>query len=280
LRAARNRAWNQIRLILPPSTPPLCLHASVHLKKGVTMKFRDLKNSVAVITGASSGIGQATAKALVEEGVSVVLVARSKDKLELLAQDLGDRAVVKAGDVADEVAMAKVFADVKKQFGGLDLLFNNAGVGYNNAFEHSTREEWKATIDANLYGVLNCTQLAIPLMRGRKGAMISTVSSVGGRYGIAGWSVYNATKFAVVGFHDALRKELGDEGIRVSLIEPGAVHTQWGFNVPADKMKERRDSIDALHAEDIANALVFAFAQPAHVNVQESLIMPTRQISP
>ena len=244
------------------------------------MKLRDLKGNVAVITGASSGIGQATAKALVEEGVKVILVARSEDKLQALAKELGDHAVVKAADVADEAAIAKLFAEVKKEFGGVDLLFNNAGVGYNNLFEKSTREEWKATIDANLYGVLNCTQLAIPLMRGRRGAMISTVSSVGGRYGIAGWSVYNATKFAVVGFHDALRKELGDEGIRVSLIEPGAVHTNWGFNVSADKMKERRDSIDALHSEDIANALVYAFAQPAHVNIQESLIMPTRQISP
>lgn len=244
------------------------------------MKFRDLKDSVAVITGASSGIGQATAKALVEEGVKVVLVARSKDKLQALAKELGDLAVVKVADVADEDAVARVFAEVKKEFGGVDLLFNNAGVGYNNVFEKSTREEWKATIDANLYGVFNCTQLAIPLMRGRKGAMISTVSSVGGRYGIAGWSVYNATKFAVVGFHDALRKELGGEGIRVSLIEPGAVHTNWGFNVPADKTKERRDSIEALNADDVANALVYAFAQPAHVNVQESLIMPTRQVSP
>ena len=98
------------------------------------MKLRDLKDSVAVITGASSGIGQATAKALVEEGVNVVLVARSKDKLEALAKELGDRAVVKVADVADEVAIAKVFADVKKAFGGVDLLFNNAGVGYNNLF--------------------------------------------------------------------------------------------------------------------------------------------------
>lgn len=244
------------------------------------MKFRKIQDSVAVITGASSGIGRAAAKALVEEGVRVVLVARSRDKLAALAAELGDRAVVKAADVADAEAVARVFAEVKQEFGGVDLLFNNAGVGYHNPFEHSTREEWRATIDANLYGVLNCTQQAIPLLRGRAGAMISTVSSVGGRYGIAGWSVYNATKFAVVGFHDALRKELGEEGIRVSLIEPGAVHTQWGYNVPTDKMKERRDALQALHAEDVANALVYAFAQPAHVNVQEALIMPTRQVSP
>jgi len=92
--------------------------------------------------------------------------------------------------------------------------------------------------------------------------------------------VYNATKFAVVGFHDALRKELGPEGIRVSLIEPGAVYTRWGYNVPEDKMKERRDSIEALTSEDIARALVYAFAQPANMNVQEMLLMPTRQTAP
>lgn len=244
------------------------------------MQLRNLKDSVAVITGASSGIGQATARALAQEGVNVVLVARSRDKLEALAKELGERAVVKVADVGDADAIVQVFGEIESAFGGVDLLFNNAGVGYNNAFERSTREEWRATIDANLYGVLNCTHRAIPLMRGREGAMISTVSSVGGRYGIAGWSVYNATKFAVVGFHDALRKELGGEGIRVSLIEPGAVYTNWGYNVPADQMRERRDSVAALRSEDVANALVYAFAQPGHVNVQEALIMPTRQVSP
>jgi NADP-dependent 3-hydroxy acid dehydrogenase YdfG len=165
-------------------------------------------------------------------------------------------------------------------FGGVDLLFNNAGVGYHGMFADSDPAEWKAMIDANLYGVLHCTRAAIPLMRGREGAMISTVSSVGGRHGIEGWSVYNATKFAVVGFHDALRKELGPEGIRVSLIEPGAVYTQWGFNVPADAMRERRDKLEALQAADIANALVFAFAQPGNVTCQEMFIMPTRQTYP
>ncbi len=110
--------------------------------------------------------------------------------------------------------------------------------------------------------------------------MISIVSSVGGRYGIAGWSVYNATKFAVIGFHDALRKELGGDGIRVSVIEPGAVFTEWGHNVPPEKMQERRESLDALQSEDIGRALVYAFAQPANVNVQEILVMPTKQIVP
>ena len=244
------------------------------------MEMNSLKDKVAIVTGASSGIGHAAARLLAAEGTYVVLVARSGGKLEKLAEELGDRAIVHAADVGDRAAVERLFEAVKAKFGGLDLLFNNAGVGYNNPFEKSTQDEWKATIDANLYGVLHCTQLAIPLLRGRPGAMISTVSSVGGRYGLAGWSVYNATKFAVVGFHDALRKELGPEGIRVSLIEPGAVHTNWGFNVPKDQMKERRDSLEALTSEEVARALVYAFAQPANMNVQEMLLMPTRQTAP
>ncbi len=244
------------------------------------MEMNSLEDKVAIVTGASSGIGHAAARLLAAEGVNVVLVARSGDKLKALAGEIGDRASVHAADVGNRAAMERVFATVESKFSGLDLLFNNAGVGYNNPFEKSTQEEWQATIDANLYGVLHCTQLAIPLLRGRPGAMISTVSSVGGRYGLAGWSVYNATKFAVVGFHDALRKELGPEGIRVSLIEPGAVHTNWGYNVPKDKMKARRDSLEALTSEEVARALVYAFAQPANMNVQEMLLMPTRQTAP
>ena len=244
------------------------------------MKIRDLSGQVAVITGASSGIGAAAARALVAEGLQVVLAARSASKLEVLAKELGERALAVPTDVGDEAQVRRLFDAVKDRFGGLDLLFNNAGVGYHGPLEHGKTAEWKATIDANLWGVLFCTRAAIPLLRGRTGAMINTVSSVGGRRGIEGWAVYNATKFAVVGMHDALRKELGPEGIRVSLIEPGAVYTDWGYNVPPEQMKARRDALEALHAEDIAQALVYAFAQPAHVNPQELLILPTRQTAP
>ncbi|MHB8255524.1 MAG: SDR family oxidoreductase [Acidiferrobacter sp.] len=219
------------------------------------MKMKDLTGKVAVITGASSGIGEAAARLLHQEGVRVVLTARRGDRLKAIAQELGNGATFIPADVGDPKQVALLFSQVRERFGGVDLLFNNAGVGYHSSFADSKPEEWRLTIDANLYGVLNCTHAAIPLMKGRPGAMISTVSSVGGRYGIAGWSVYNATKFAVVGFHDALRKELGPEGIRVALIEPGAVWTQWGHNVPAERMRERRESLDALHPEDVAQAL-------------------------
>lgn len=244
------------------------------------MKMQDLTGKVAIVTGASSGIGEAAARLLHQEGMRVVLTARREDRLKTIADKLGDRATVIAADIGDPHHVTRIFSEVQERFGGLDLLFNNAGVGYHAAFADSKPEEWRKTIDANLYGVLHCTHAAIPLMKGRPGAMISTVSSVGGRYGIAGWSVYNATKFAVVGFHDALRKELGPDGIRVALIEPGAVWTEWGHNVPAEQMRERRETLAALHPEDVAQALVYSFAQPENVLVEEILVRPVRQISP
>jgi NADP-dependent 3-hydroxy acid dehydrogenase YdfG len=244
------------------------------------MKMQDLTGKVAVITGASSGIGEATARLLVKEGVSVVLAARRKERMDALVEELGDRAMAVAADVGDQQQVTALFDQVRERFGGLDLLFNNAGIGINGPFADTKPEDWKTQVDANLYGVFNCTHAAIPLLRGREGAMISSVSSVGGRYGIAGWSVYNATKFAVVGFHDALRKELGPDGIRVSLIEPGSVWTEWGHNVPEDVMRERRESLDALTAEDVAQALVYSFAQHPRVLVEEILIRPVKQVSP
>ncbi len=244
------------------------------------MNATHLQGKIAVITGASSGIGAAAARLLAQQGMQVVLAARRREAIEALAAELGDSALAWPTDVGDRDQVQALFARVHKRFGGLDLLFNNAGVGYHAPFAESRPEEWRRTIDANLYGVLNCTQAAIPLLRGRSGAMIASVSSVGGRYGIAGWSVYNATKFAVVGFHDALRKELGPEGIRVSVIEPGAVWTQWGHNVPAEEMRQRRESLDALQPEDVAQALLYAFAQPPNVLVEEILVRPVRQISP
>lgn len=241
--------------------------------------MRDIRGSVALVTGASSGIGEAAARALAAEGVEVIVTARSEERIEALAAEL-EGVVAMPCDVGDPEQVSRVFRRIRDRFDGLDLLFNNAGVGYFGRFEESARDEWYEQVDANIYGVLYCTQEAIPLLRGREGAMISTVSSIAGRSGMEGWSVYAATKHAVVGFHDALRRELGPEGIRVSLIEPGAVHTNWGFNVPKAKMEERREKLEALHAGDIAEILVSAFRQPANVNWQELLVMPTKQVYP
>ena len=129
--------------------------------------MQDLTAKIAVITGASSGIGAAAARLLVEEGAHVILVARRVERLQELAAELGDSATVMQVDVADAAAVTSMFATIKSRFGGVDLLFNNAGLGINSPFESSDPDDWKSMIDVNLYGVLNCTQAAIPLMRGR-----------------------------------------------------------------------------------------------------------------
>lgn len=147
-------------------------------------------------------------------------------RLDSLANELGIATSIIETDVANKAQATALFDQVRARFGGLDLLFNNAGLGINARFEASDPNDWRQMIDVKLYGVLHCTQAAIP--PGRK---ICSVSSVGGRYGVESWSVYSATKFAVVGFHDALRKELGPDRIRVSVIEPGAVWTEFEQNV-------------------------------------------------
>ncbi len=244
------------------------------------MKMQDLDGKVAVITGASSGIGAATARLLAAEGVHIVLAARRRDRIEALAAELGNQATAIETDVSDNSQVEWLFAQVEETFGGLDLLLNNAGLGIHASFIDSTPEQWRGMIDTNLIGLLNCTHAAIPLLKGRPGAMIASVSSTGGRYGVEGWSVYCATKYAVVGFHETLRKELGAEGIRVSVIEPGAVWTEFGHNLPEQALRDRREALDALHAEDVAQAVVYAFAQPPRVLVQEILVRPVRQVAP
>lgn len=244
------------------------------------MKMEDLSGKVAVITGASSGIGEATARLLVAEGMHVVLAARRRERIDALAHELGDKAIAVQLDVTDSGQVQDLFAKVGDTFGGLDLLLNNAGLGYSGAFVDSTPDEWRRMIDTNILGLLECTQAAIPLMKGRPGAMIASISSTGGRYGVEGWSVYCATKYAVVGFHETLRKELGADGIRVTVIEPGAVWTEFGHNVPEEALRERREALDALHANDVAQAITYSFAQPPRVLVQEILVRPVKQTAP
>jgi NADP-dependent 3-hydroxy acid dehydrogenase YdfG len=244
------------------------------------MKLEDLTGKTAIITGASSGIGEATARLLAAEGMKLALVARRSDRIAALAEELGDAAFAVTADVGNADDVKQLFGDVSERFDGLDLLVNNAGVGIYGKFGESDPADWKTQIDANIYGVLNCTHAALPLMHGRPGAMVATVSSIGGRYGIEGWGVYNATKFAVIGFHDCLRKEYGEAGIRFSVIQPGSVWTEWGDKTPDGMLEKRRAAMDALTAEDIANAIGFAFAQPARVLVEEMLVRPVKQVMP
>jgi NADP-dependent 3-hydroxy acid dehydrogenase YdfG len=244
------------------------------------MKMQNLNGKVAVVTGASSGIGEATARLLVAEGAHVVLVARRLERIAELATTLGANATPIAVDVSDSGQVDALFKKVGDRFGGLDLLVNNAGLGIFGNFVDSKPNDWRGMIETNLVGLLACTHAAIPLLKGRPGAMIASISSTGGRYGVSGWSVYCATKYAVVGFHETLRKELGADGIRVSVIEPGAVWTEFGHNVPQEALRQRRESLDALTPDDVAQALVYAFAQHPRVLVQEILVRPVKQLDP
>jgi NADP-dependent 3-hydroxy acid dehydrogenase YdfG len=243
------------------------------------MKMQDLTGKVAVITGASSGFGEAAARLLVAEGMHVVLASRRGERLRALAAELDGQATVIETDVSDFAQVTALFAAVGERFGGLDLLFNNAGLGICGPFAGSEPGQWAQMIDANLYGVLNCTKAAIPLMRGRQGAMIVSVSSTAGRAGVEGFAVYSATKYAVIGFHDALRKELSPERIRVSVIEPGAGWTEFGANMGKAR-DQAYEALDALAPDDVAQALVYAFAQPANVLVSEIMVRPVLQILP
>lgn len=233
---------------------------------------------VAIVTGASGGIGAATAIALAARGYRVVLAARTGERLREVEERIrqaGGEAVSVAGDMSRTADIDRAFA-AAADLGPLDLLVNNAGRGIYDPVEQGRPEDWQTMIDLNLFGLLYASQQAVRVMRPRQAGTIVNVSSVGGRKGIPGWAVYNATKFGVVGFSEALRLEVLRDGIRVVVIEPGAVETAWGENMP-ESFRQLRGQVPPLTAEDIAAAIVYAVSQPPHVAVNELPIRPTGQ---
>ena len=245
----------------------------------------ELKGRVAAVTGASSGIGEATALALAEAGAAVAVGARRTDRLEGLVkriEDAGGRAAAIAVDVSDE-AQARAFVEgAHEQLGGLDILVNNAGVMLLGPVEGAPTDDWRRMVDVNVLGLLYCTHAALPLMRESGGGHVVNVSSVAGRTANAGSAVYNFTKFGVGGFSEGLRQEALHSGIRVTIIEPGFVDTELqghnenpAVNQAIDKMKEQIGKV--LTADDIARGVLYAVSQPAHVSVNEVLIRPTGQ---
>jgi NADP-dependent 3-hydroxy acid dehydrogenase YdfG len=243
----------------------------------------ELEGKVAAITGASSGIGAATALALSEAGAAVGLGARRGDRLEDLVSRIesgGGRAVAIETDVADE-AQARSFVErTREELGGLDVLVNNAGVMLLGPVLDANTDEWRTMVDVNVLGLLYCTHAALPAMRDSGGGHIVNVSSVAGRRAGAGAGVYNFTKFGVTGFSEALRQEALAFGVRVTVIEPGYVETELQEqNTDPNVLKHMeamRDRIgDVLQADDIAAAIHYAVTQPGRVNVSEILVVPT-----
>jgi clavulanate-9-aldehyde reducatase len=247
----------------------------------------DLSGRAIAITGASSGIGEATALACAAAGASVALAARRADRIEALARRIEDehgagRAVAIPTDVGDE-AQARAFVErAHADLGRLDGLVNNAGVMLLGPIEGAPTEEWRRMVHANVFGVLYCTHAALPLLRAQGGGDVVVVSSVAGRVATLGSGVYNLTKWGVNAFSESLRQEVVASGanVRVTMIEPGAVATELPDHVRPEireLLHRRLAGVEPLIADDIANAILFALGQPPHVSVNEVLVRPARQ---
>jgi NADP-dependent 3-hydroxy acid dehydrogenase YdfG len=243
----------------------------------------DLSGRVVAVTGASSGIGEATALACAEAGAAVSLAARRTDRIEALAERIrsgGGTSLAVATDVSDEQQATAFVRRTHEELGRLDVLVNNAGVMLLGPIEGAPTDEWRRMIDANVYGVLYCTHAAFPLMREQGGGQIVNVSSVAGRVARLGSGVYNLTKFGVGAFSESLRQEGVPHNIRVTLIEPGAVTTELqGHNRDEIQkmMAQRFEGVTPLEAQDIARAILYAIGQPEHVAVNEVLVRPSSQ---
>jgi NADP-dependent 3-hydroxy acid dehydrogenase YdfG len=223
---------------------------------------------VFLITGASSGIGAATARHAAEHGYRLVLAARSKDRLDALAAELGgdERALAVGCDVAEWEQQQAMVAAALDRFGRIDVAFANAGFGAKRGFTEETPEFWRAMVLTNVLGAAYTIRATIPHLRETKGHLLLT-SSVAGRRVLPG-SLYSATKHAVGAMGEAVRQELNESGVRMTLIAPGMVDTPFF---------DTRPSSGALEADDVARAVLFAVSQPAHVDVNELLIRPTAQ---
>jgi NADP-dependent 3-hydroxy acid dehydrogenase YdfG len=244
-----------------------------------------LEGRSALITGASSGIGEATAVAMATEGAAVALGARRGDRLDSLVERIegeGGTAVAIEADIADEEQARALVERASSELGGLDTLVNNAGVMLLGLVQGADTAEWRRMIEVNLLGLLYCTHAALPLIRDGGGGDVVNVSSVAGRFAAMGSAVYNMTKWGVVGFSEGLRQEGSHIGVRVTCVEPGFVATELqGHNrdpMVLERVEQMRERIgQVLEADDIARAVVYACAQPRHVSVNEILVRPTGQ---
>jgi clavulanate-9-aldehyde reducatase len=244
----------------------------------------ELSGKAVAITGASSGIGEATALTLAKAGASVALGARRKDRIDALAariEDEGGTAVALEVDVSDEAAARGFIEAAHERLGRLDTLVNNAGVMLLGPVEQADSEDWRTMVNVNLLGLMYCTHAALPIMLGQESGDIVNISSVAGRFARAGNAVYAATKFGVGAFSEGLRNEITERGVRVTLVEPGFVDTELqGHNTGEvlETLEAMREHLrDPLRAQDIANGILYAVSQPPHVSINEVLIRPTRQ---
>jgi NADP-dependent 3-hydroxy acid dehydrogenase YdfG len=248
-----------------------------------------LDGTVALVTGASSGIGEATAKRLAAEGAAVAVAARRVDRLQALVgeiEDAGGRALAVESDVTDRAQAEALVERTVADLGRLDTVVNNAGVMLLGPALEAPVEEWERMVDLNVKGLLYVAKAALPhLLRfadegPRMVADLVNISSVAGRRARSGSAVYNATKFGVGAFSEALRQEVTERHVRVSLVEPGAVATELSSHNRPEvlaEIKGRFGDIERLEADDIADAISYIVTRPRHVAVNEILVRPTEQ---
>ena len=245
---------------------------------------RPLDGKVALVTGASSGIGEATAVALARAGAAVAIGARRKDRLDALGARLRDGGATVLPldlDVTDEQACADAVRRAREELGGLDILVNNAGVMLLGTIRGADTGEWRRMMDTNVLGLMYMTHAAIDGMVEQGSGDIVNVSSVAGRIARLGSGVYNASKWAVNAFSESLRQEVTASGVRIGLVEPGAVTTELNTHITHPGARAASEKMHAtmrvLKADDIARAVLYMVSQPPYVAINEILVRPTDQ---
>ncbi len=249
-----------------------------------------LDGTVALVTGASSGIGEATARALAAEGAEVALVARRAERLDQLGGEIADSggtALPIEADVSEREQAERAVAVAAEELGRLDVVVNNAGVMLLGPIVDAPVEEWERMLDVNLKGLLYTSRAALPhLLKAaesdpRRVADLINISSVAGRVARQGSGVYNATKFGVGAFSESLRQEVTNRHVRIGLVEPGAVATELQSHNRDEiraQIDKRLEGMEVLQAADIADAIAYVVTRPRHVAVNEVLVRPTGQV--
>ncbi|WP_066365544.1 SDR family NAD(P)-dependent oxidoreductase [Herbidospora mongoliensis] len=248
-----------------------------------------LDGTVALVTGASSGIGEAAAISLAQQGAAVAVVARRRERLEDLAARIGKdggKVLVIEADITQEAQAAEAVARTATELGRIDTLVNNAGVMLLGPIERAPLTEWQRMVETNVLGLLYCAHAALPhLIRAaedgpRYVADMVNISSVAGRIARNGSGVYNLTKHGVGAFSESLRQEVAGRHVRISLVEPGAVETELaGHNRPEvlESIRDNFSGVERMQPEDIADAITYVVTRPRHVAINEVLIRPTEQ---
>ncbi len=239
----------------------------------------DLHNAVALITGASSGIGAATARALAEHGANVALIARSRDALQRLAAEIGEQALPVVADVTNPPDVERMVAETLKRFGHLDIVFVNAGMFIEGDLLDGNPEHWADGIALNVTSVCRTLRATLPHLVAQKAGHVLITASVAGRRWQKGQTIYCATKQAVYGIAEGLRLEMLPYNVHVTIISPGWVANEFWDNSAriSEKLLEATQNQQAITSADIASGVIYALTQPQRVNVSEVLIRPLKQ---